>query len=208
MSLESTVCYIRHTCYDYLRTYFIIIKEWLNLNKPSFFEINVNNTLKSLNLNYKWNSQLPEQEKFIAPLSGEWGTFKYEPDFIVTLPNRNSKIKLIVEPHGVKWFDEKFIKKLTAFKNSEYHNTYRTLTMIEKIPKSKARLLKPLHIRGYSDVSDFFFIEPEYKPKINRGGFFSTVYLPDSDSMINLNKLNFRNRNISKAIVEAISKIK
>ncbi len=125
----------------------------------SNFERRVSEILDSLGISYE-----REVVVFSYVLDGKPITFT--PDFLIEGANVNGKTVLL-EPHGKAFFDDRFIKKLKLFKESDVSKDYYLIVITDKDRGSIDRSLNnfnegPVKLRN---ICDELIVEKRTKVK-------------------------------------------
>ncbi len=74
-------------------------------------------------------------------------TISYSPDFVI--PNCDGK-KVLLEPHGSKYIDKRFLSKMNAFMSSPFSDEYYTILVVDVDPSKPNRLYAELERSGYA----------------------------------------------------------
>lgn len=123
------------------------IMERDNINFSSRFEANIAATLDIMGINFLYkNTQFS--------ISYKDKTITYTPDFMVN-GMLNGK-KILIETHGKRFVDGRFIERMHAFMSNPASSEYYTILITNKIPKKPDKLKKELKKRGYEskDICD------------------------------------------------------
>lgn len=132
------------------------IMEKNNFKFSSNFEANVASALDLMGIGFSCKNL-----EFGISVDNEKIT--YTPDFVLR-EKYNDKITLI-EPHGKKYIDKRFIEKMNAFKQSPQSSDYYLIIITDKIPKKPNKLKIELKKYGYKekDICDDVWYIP-YNP--------------------------------------------
>ncbi len=74
-------------------------------------------------------------------------TINYSPDFIVA---NGDSTKILLEPHGSKYIDGRFLSKMNAFMSSPFSSEYYTILVVDVDPSKPNKLYRELGKNGYS----------------------------------------------------------
>ncbi|MCL5122883.1 MAG: hypothetical protein M1279_02865 [Candidatus Marsarchaeota archaeon] len=125
--------------------------------RESNFERRVSEILDTLGIGYE-----REVIVFSYILYGKAITFT--PDFLIKDAKVNGKVVLL-EPHGKAFFDDKFIKKLTLFKESDVSKAYYLILITDKDKGSLTRRLNNFNGGQVKlrDICDELIVEKKAK---------------------------------------------
>lgn len=184
--------------------------ETKNIIFASQFEANVAVMLNIMNINFSYKNL-----KFY--FNNDDGILTYTPDFILSYKHDNKQI--LLEPHGKRFVDKKFIEKMSHFKESNVGKEYFLILLVDKMPKRPDKLKIELKKYGYkeSDICDMLWRIP-YNPRLGvqlnlkneNGSIFGKLNgLKDENekaSVKNLLRIESKNK-YSKYIINARSKV-
>ena len=91
----------------------------------------------------------------------DWYAFKlfagkkpitFRPDFATNLKVQGKRI--LIEPHGAKYFNKEFIEKMTAFMQSPYHSNYYLIIITDTTKAEINSILSAMHNTTYTAICD------------------------------------------------------
>ncbi len=141
--------------------------EKTSTKNASNFEKRVSKILDCLDIKYT-------REPVIFSYEGKNRTLTFKPDFLLENLILNNK-KIVIEPHGKRFFDEKFVIKLNKFMNSEEHDKYYLVLVTDgKTDNIEKRIKKRNKKLGIADICDEFIVSSKGS-KIEKQ---QKIYLP------------------------------
>jgi hypothetical protein len=123
------------------------IMEKNNFKFSSTFEANVAAALDLMGIGFSCKNL-----QFEITSNGK--AITYTPDFVLT-DTYNDKTVLI-EPHGKKYINKRFIEKMSSFKRDPISSDYHLILITDKVPKKPNKLKIELKKYGYEakDICD------------------------------------------------------
>ncbi len=118
----------------------ISITERDNINFSSRFEASIAATLDLMHISFSYKNM-----KF--PIIYNDKKITFTPDFMIN-GTFNGK-KILIETHGKRFVDERFIEKMHAFMSDPASSEYYTIIITNKMPKKPDKLKIELKKHGY-----------------------------------------------------------
>lgn len=172
--------------------------ETKNIIFASQFEANVAVMLNIMNIDFSYKTL-----KFYFDHDGN--TITYTPDFVLSYKHENRQV--LLEPHGKRFVDKRFIENMHRFKESDASKDYCLVLLIDKMPKRPDKLKIELKKYGYkeSDICDMLWRVP-YNQKL---GIQLNLKNENGSVLSKLNRLKDENEKASiKNLLRSESKDK
>ena len=103
-------------------------------------------------------------------------TISYSPDFVVA---NEDGTNVLLEPHGSKYIDKRFLSKMKAFMSSPFSGEYYTILLVDVDPSKPNKLYGELEKNGYAleQICDELWCLP-YKAsaKEDSRGYRTNIY--------------------------------